>query len=231
MPFITQNPTLDLVSEQQPCIWYLDDGTAIFKGVGTPEGVVFAGPGSIFVNGSGQAYLKTTGTTLNTGWQQIPTLSSGQNFERTIVVDVSSTTTSGTGEDPLTSITIPSGTFTADGQRLKIVADGNFNGVAGNKRLVMRFDTTTDVFDTGLVAIHNSNWHMDIQALRVSAGLLITCRFTTNAFGATSVPVSYGAVGFIAAPNYGNAHTFDFLGEVANAADSVSQGACIASLL
>lgn len=229
MPDVTVNPVIDIDRDIPIQVYYLDSGTAIFKCVASPEGVVFAKEGSIAVSDTGLVYVKSTSLSVNTGWEAIATIPSGGNVETRIVTDLSNTATSGTGLDSLTSITIPANTL-AIGDRLIIVADGNFNGVAGNKRLAVIGDGFT-IFDTGLVAINNSNWHLEIQALRVSAiGFLLTVRLSTNGFGVTSTPNWFAATAF-QTPNFGAAYVFQCLGEVANAADSVSQGNFIASLL
>ncbi len=66
MSLITQNPTIDLATEQQPSIYYLDDGVAVFKTIGDPAGVVAANPGSLAVDASGNVYRKTS--TGAAGW-------------------------------------------------------------------------------------------------------------------------------------------------------------------
>ncbi len=217
---ITVNPSIDMISDQQPSVFYLDDGTAVFKCIGSPEGAIEANAGSWALSTNGLAYLKTT-MGGNTGWRA---------HERVVAVDVSNTTTVGTGLDPLTSLTIPANTLVTDGQRLNVVADGNFNGAAGNKRLTLIGDGFT-ILDTGLIAINNSNWHLELQALRVSSvGLLLTARLSTNGFGVTSTPVFLGGTGF-QTPNFAAAYVLQCLGECANGADSVSQGSFVASVL
>jgi hypothetical protein len=71
MGAITQNPTIDLLSDKQPTIFYLDDGAAVFNCVGSPNGAVAANIGSLTIdNQTGNVYTKTTNT-VNTGWVQI----------------------------------------------------------------------------------------------------------------------------------------------------------------
>lgn len=64
---ITTNPTLDLQTDQPPFVYYFDDGTALFKSVGSPEGLIAARIGSIAVSNAGLVYIKTTDSG-NTGW-------------------------------------------------------------------------------------------------------------------------------------------------------------------
>ncbi len=59
MPAITSNPNIDVLSEQQPSIYYLDDGVAIFKVISTPEGSVVANAGSLAIQSDGRLYIKT----------------------------------------------------------------------------------------------------------------------------------------------------------------------------
>jgi len=44
--FITQNPNIDMESEQQPNLYYLDDGVCFFKCIGDPENVIRANKGT-----------------------------------------------------------------------------------------------------------------------------------------------------------------------------------------
>ena len=229
MSLITQNPTLDMVSDQPPLIFYLDDGTAVFKVVSDPEGVITANAGSLALGAGGAAWLKTTDGG-NTGWVRAQVAQPGQTFARTVAVDTANYTTVGTGVDSLGSITIPANTLTADGQRIKLSANGNFNGAAGNKRLQLFFSGGTLVFNTGLVAVSNANWLLDVEAIRVAGGVLISARLSTSGFGATTTPVWYGATVFAGAVNFALAHNFDFEGECANGADTVTRGGAVAVL-
>lgn len=228
MPFQNNDPTIDL-GDSSIRLFYLQNGTAIFMGNGTsPEGVIFAGVGSIKFGSDGKMWLKTSGLSLSTGWQQVGTFAAGLGFEKIVVADTSSTTTVGTGLDNLTSIVIPGNTW-AVGQRINYVADGNYNGAGGTKRLVLVGGAAT-VLDTGLLAINNSNWHLEAQLLRVSAGLLCTVRLSFNGFGATDVTVWRGATAF-QTPVFANPYTIQIQAECANAGDTVTQGTAIASLL
>lgn len=64
---ITTNPTIDMESEQQPNLYYLDDGVCLFKCIGNPENVIRANKGSIASSTNGSLYIKTTDS-VATGW-------------------------------------------------------------------------------------------------------------------------------------------------------------------
>lgn len=66
MAFITSNPRIDLVSEQENVV-YIDDGTAIFKCLSDPEGLIAANAGSFAIDNAGNWYRKTTNA-VATGW-------------------------------------------------------------------------------------------------------------------------------------------------------------------
>lgn len=57
---ITSNPVIDVASDQQPSIYYLDDGTAIFKVVSDPNGSVIANAGSLALRDNGAVYAKAS---------------------------------------------------------------------------------------------------------------------------------------------------------------------------
>lgn len=59
MSLMTANPIIDLASEQQPSIYYLDDGTAIFKVVSDPNGLIIANAGSLALQNNGDAWIKS----------------------------------------------------------------------------------------------------------------------------------------------------------------------------
>jgi hypothetical protein len=71
MGFITQNPTVDMVSDEQPSLYYLDDGVCLGESLSNPNGLITANAGSIMTarDGSGIYYKATDG--LNTGWSLI----------------------------------------------------------------------------------------------------------------------------------------------------------------
>jgi len=68
--FITQNPNIDMESEQQPNLYYLDDGVCFFKCIGDPENVIRANKGSIASSTNGSLYIKTTDGVAS-GWVAI----------------------------------------------------------------------------------------------------------------------------------------------------------------
>ncbi len=68
--FITQNPNIDMESEQQPNLYYLDDGVCFFKCIGDPENVIRANKGSIASSTNGSLYIKTTDSVAS-GWVAI----------------------------------------------------------------------------------------------------------------------------------------------------------------
>lgn len=231
MPFVVTNSVPDL--EDSPIlVLYLCTGVVIMAGVGRPEGAVFAGPGSLFVNSSGEFYKKTTSFAFNTGWQEVQAaVLAGFGAEMVVAASVASNSTSGTGLDPLTGQTVPGGSVNTDGRRINYVADGNFTGAAGNKRLVLQVNAAT-MFDTGLQAINNNNWHLEAQILRLTSTTgLCTVRESHTPFGATAAPGAFGTTTFIAVINWTNPVTIEMLGECANAADTVSQGSAISSIL
>lgn len=59
MSLMTVNPNIDIASEQQPSIYYLDDGTAIFKVVTDPNGLIIANAGSLALQNNGDAWIKS----------------------------------------------------------------------------------------------------------------------------------------------------------------------------
>ena len=62
------NPSIDLLSNRQPSIYYVEIGVAIIPCSGSPQGVIAANRGSLALDiASGNAYLKTTNT-VSTGW-------------------------------------------------------------------------------------------------------------------------------------------------------------------
>ena len=68
--FITQNPNIDMETEQQPNLYYLDDGVCFFKCIDDPENVIRANKGSIASSTNGSLYIKTTDN-VATGWVAI----------------------------------------------------------------------------------------------------------------------------------------------------------------
>lgn len=65
---ISANPVLDLISAQQPSIYYIDQGVGLFASLGSPEGAIACNRGSVACDVlSGDVYRKTTNL-VNTGW-------------------------------------------------------------------------------------------------------------------------------------------------------------------
>lgn len=66
---IVLNPSIDL-SGRNSAILYFDDGVALFKTLGNPEGLVACNAGSLATDASGNVYRKTTNL-VATGWQSL----------------------------------------------------------------------------------------------------------------------------------------------------------------
>ncbi len=178
MAFLTQQPVIDLLSEQQPTIYYIDDGTVFCKGVGLPEGTIFAGAGSIITNASGQMFLKTTGTSLNTGWVEVlNTLIGVQRIE----TQFNSVSNVAGGLDDLHTGTIAAGTLAVDGQFIDWLTSGSFAANANTKRFVMEIAGQGTLLDTGLLAQNGGGYIAQARLTRTtSTNLLCSANIQTT---------------------------------------------------
>lgn len=228
---ITENPVVDL-QDRGAFIVYIDGGVVIAKSVASPEGLVKAAPGSLLLSGDGNGYLKTTQKVLDIGWSQVQIAAAGQGFEKTLFRNTTAAGTIGTGLDALQTSSFAANTLDITGKLVNVIAEGNYNGALGNKRLVVRFDNVTQLLDTGLQALNNQNWHFQMVISRVLNDAFFTSRLSFTPFGTSGVaPTQFGATVFIPGVNFGASHTIDFLGECANAGDSIDQRLTVLSSL
>lgn len=220
MPFITQNPIIDL-QDQQPSIYYMDDGVALAHVLDSPEGLVSANAGSFFTSRTGRSFLKTTDGG-STGWVEMG---------RVVAQNVAGAITSGTGLDPLQTITIPPGTLNADGKHLEVISHGAASGAAGNKRFLCRINGSQVMLDTGLVVMANAFWHFEMSFFR-NTSTIVDARaiFRHSPFAATGTPTFFTFGFFGAGITPGNQFTIDFLAECANGADTVGQDSTIVTI-
>lgn len=235
MAFITTNPQIDLLSEQQPSVYYLDDGTAIFKGIGDPNGVIFAGVGSLFVNSSGQFFQKTTSFALNTGWNQVSTIPVNGAVELVTNRNITVATTSGTGTDVLQTITIQPNTWDIDGRRVTITAQGAGFGAAGTKRILATLNGLA-VFNTGLQAglFNDRGWYVKVVMTRLSSDtLIISCEVFTNAglVGVSNTATIFASHHTAAGLSFAISFSLDFFGECSVGSDTLQQYTTISSVL
>lgn len=171
MPFVTVNPIID--PEDSPIfVYYLDRGSAIFKGVASPEGIVFANAGSIMTNASGQCFFKTTGLTLNTGWTQLQT---GINSSvRLIQSNVNAVGNIGGGLDQLHVGTLGQGSATLqnDGDFVEIYCAGFTAANANTKRFVVGIAGLGDFGDTGLTIENGRQFAFHWRVTRITSILV-----------------------------------------------------------
>jgi hypothetical protein len=127
----------------------------LLHGDGSPEGLVFAPQGSMYMrrdgSGANSLYTKTTGVTLNTGWQNFTTAQTGPGttYRKTTSKTVNTTT----AETDLLNGEISIGASvlgTAGLLRLTLIGLDFKNNSGGNVnfRWRLKFGATT-VFDTG----------------------------------------------------------------------------------
>jgi hypothetical protein len=128
---------------------------ALLHGDGAPEGLVFAPQGSMYLRrdgtGPNSLYTKTTGITINTGWQAISVGSAGTTFRKTTATSATNTVTE---TDLLAGqITIPSNSLATTGI-VRLTAWGDYVQNSGATTALVRWKlklgaTPTVVFDTG----------------------------------------------------------------------------------
>lgn len=224
MGLITVNPTLDMLSDQQPSIYYLDDGTAVFKCISAPEGVIEANAGSLALQSNGAAWIKST-IGGNTGWVTVGnTTRFGSN--------ISPVSTSGTGLDSLQSLNYPANLCAAAGEGFRIYASGQANGNAGNHRWVLNF-SGGPILDTTLVAVGDpaaADWISEVEAIFVSASSI---QITTRLWVYSAAQAQIGSFGNLVNTGGGfppsGTYTFQYAAECANGADNISCNVMIGS--
>lgn len=174
---VTANPPIDL-ADRAPVLFYLDDGVAIFKGVGSPEGVIYAAPGAECRNELGQVFTKTTASSLNTGWEQTALVSDQQSgFIASEFVNAGNV---GGGLDALHAMIIPAGALRSDGDWCEFYASGYTGANSDTKRYVVTINAV-EVINTGLFALNNLGWRCTGRIIRISATAVKTdFRFEFN---------------------------------------------------
>lgn len=135
----------------------------LLHGDGAPEGLVFAPQGSMYMRrdgtGANSLYTKTTGVTLNTGWQNYTTaeVGPGTTYRKATAKVVNNTTTE---TDLLNGeITIGAGVLGTSGvARLTAKGDGVQNTGAGQNapRFKLKLGTTV-LIDTGVLVGQTMN--------------------------------------------------------------------------
>lgn len=233
MGFITVNPVLDLATDSQPSIYYLDDGVAVVYCLDSPEGAVIANAGTFATSRTGRSFVKTTDGG-NTGWAEIPAalISAQQGFEKSLFRNIASASTSGTGLDPLHTVTIPAGAFDIDGEMGRLVSHGSFTGTLGTKRLLVRFNSSQTLLDTGNITANNAFWRFEMTFFRISGTIFDAISLLQHTpFASTGSPTQFSFGYFAVGPNPPDANSITFHGEVANAGDSVGQDATILTIV
>jgi hypothetical protein len=165
MSAITQNPTVDrkLVAGA-PGLYYLQDGTAIFGCLGSPEGVILADRGSLAIDvNTGLHYRKATNN-VTTGW----VVDSGNTAVRQLISDTGFGNGAGV-ETTLLTATVPANTLTANNDAFRIALAGESAANANNKQLRWYFPTATIFFDTGPIAMNNRDWVCELVIGRVNS--------------------------------------------------------------
>jgi hypothetical protein len=156
---------------------------ALLHGDGSPEGLVFAPQGSVYLRrdgtGANSLYTKTTGVTINTGWENYTTtaVGPGTTYRKTTSKAVTNTTTE---TDLLNGeITLPAGTLGTTGlMRLTAWGDALYNagGTANSPRFKFKVGSgPTTVIDIGTLAngVGNSanrfGWRIVVEWMNLGA--------------------------------------------------------------
>lgn len=188
MPIQNSNPIID--TEDSPILLlYLQTGTAIYMATGSsPEGVDFAGIGSLRIGNDGIIWLKTTGLTLNTGWTPLATtLNSSSKLIQSFTSAVSNTTG---GLDQLHVGTggVGSNSLQNDNDFIEFYTHGVTAANANTKRYVFSIAGVGNILDTGLVIMNNLLWECRTRITRLTA-TAVRCTSVFITSGAPTVNV------------------------------------------
>lgn len=183
MPIITANPNVDI--EDSPiAVYYFDNASVVMKGINSPEGVVFAGEGSIFVSSNGTMWNKTTPPTLATGWTQMQSsITQSVRLQNSFTNAVGNV---GAGLDQLHVITAGAGglNLQLDGDFIEIYTRGFTAANANTKRYVIQIAGVGDIINTGLQSFNNATWESLCRITRLTSTTIRgTARFFTGVSG------------------------------------------------
>ena len=144
-------------------------------------------------------------------------------FQNVVTRDAVDILTVGIGVQLLKTYKIPANSMDADGKKWSAIIFGNFNGAAGNKRLLIDANGSSIILDTTLTgAVNNNNFVLRINAIRLSlTSIIYNVDIICHPFGvASGINVFAGTV-IRTGMNLSVNNPVNISAEVANAADSV----------
>lgn len=209
----------------------------LLHGDGAPEGLVYAPQGSMYMRrdgtGADSLYTKTTGVTINTGWENYTTaaVGPGTTYRKTTVKDVVNTVTE---TDLLNSeITIPASEMGTSGM-LRLTAFGDWKQNSGSVEAGPRFKLKlgpTTIFDTNTclsAQVQNSasrlGWQIDATILNTGTGAQVcsiramVCAIGPAASGFSTVAFTTGEGAFGTAGSSTSGQMYSFYGGAYNTA-------------
>lgn len=183
----------------------------VLHGDGEPEGLVYAPQGSIYLRrdgtGANSVYTKTTGVTLNTGWQSYTTepLGPGTTYRKTTSKAVNTTTAA---TDLLNGEIVLAGGVMGTTAQLRAVLWGDFQQDTGASQTLPQFQLViggTTMLDTGnggggwTTGATRVLWRVEIEALELGATNSQLWRMSgqLGPGDLTSRPSTYNAQAFI----------------------------------
>lgn len=162
-----------------PALFPRPTGTPqILHGDGAPEGLVYAGQGSLYMRrdgtGANSLYTKTTGVTISTGWVLFNTSSAGTTYRKNTAKTVNNSIAE---TDLLNSeITIPANLLGTSGiVRLTAFGDwlNNTGGALGCGRFKLKLGSSV-LFDTGAATSGFSSASASRLSWRIKSEILNT---------------------------------------------------------
>jgi hypothetical protein len=161
----------------------------------------------------------TTGSYANPTWitslaaAKITGLATGGK----VVADVTSASTSGTGEDTIATLTIPGATLAAAGDSIRIAAIGTMTGTAGNKTVKLKYGGTT-VCTVPAANYSAGYWMFDVTIVEVSG----TAQFAMGTFATpTGIITVLSCAGAAPAETVSGNVSLVVTGEVTDGGDAV----------
>jgi hypothetical protein len=147
---------------------------------------------------------------------------------RGLVSNTTSNSTSGTGEDDLTSFTIPAGTLPANGDYILFHAGGSMtDGGVGNTNTIRARIAGNQLFSVTYGENTSGDWALEVKVIRLSdtsVRCVSTYARTHTNFDDSGTAESTAQVNDVSVSSLsGSTNIFKVTGEVTNAADSITQ--------
>lgn len=144
------------------------------------------------------------------------TATDANNMLRGLYRNNANSTTSGTGEDDLSSVTITGGTIGATGS-IEVMACGTITGAAGNKTLKLYFGATAII--TSATAAGTADWMLRARISNTATGAQRILTEWSDHQSATNYNQDY----ITAAIDTTSSVIVKVTGECANGADTITQ--------